>query len=134
MKLLLDTHILLWALTDSPNLPGTARMMIENQENEIYFSIVSAWEIEIKHLKHPEIMTVNGGELFRYAEESGFYPVTVECRHIEYLEQLKREEKTLPHHDPFDRIMIAQAASEGMLLLTHDDRIREYTDPHILWL
>lgn len=53
MKILLDTHMLLWALTDDPKLPQKAREIIEQDENDIYYSMISLWEIELKHLLHP---------------------------------------------------------------------------------
>ena len=59
MKILLDTHILLWAVSNDVRLPAKARKLIENEENEIYYSLVSLWEVEIKHLAHPDAMTVS---------------------------------------------------------------------------
>lgn len=63
MRILLDTHILLWALSNDRRLPGKARNLIENEENEIYYSIISLWEVEIKRLAHPDAMPVSAKEL-----------------------------------------------------------------------
>ena len=58
MKLLLDTHILLWALADDPHLPAKARKLIENPDNEVFYSIISPWEVEIKRMAHPKEMSI----------------------------------------------------------------------------
>ena len=58
MNILLDTHILLWALSNDDRLPGKARELIENTENRIYYSLISLWEVELKHLAHPDAMPV----------------------------------------------------------------------------
>lgn len=63
MKILLDTHILLWAISNDSKLPEMARKLIENEENEIYYSIVSLWEVELKRLAHPDAMPVLAEEL-----------------------------------------------------------------------
>ncbi len=72
MKILLDTHILLWTLSNDVKLPDKARKLIENEDNEIYYSIASLWEVEIKHLAHPDVMSVSAKEVAKYCEESGF--------------------------------------------------------------
>ena len=59
MKILLDTHILLWTISNDLKLPEKARKLIENEENEIYYSIVSLWEVELKRLAHPDAMPVS---------------------------------------------------------------------------
>ena len=77
MKILLDTHILLWAVSNDVRLPAKARKLIENEENEIYYSLVSLWEVEIMHLAHPDAMTVSAEELAEYCEQSGFQRILV---------------------------------------------------------
>ena len=133
MKLLLDTHILLWTLTNDPNLPPLARRLIGDNTNRIFFSSLSAWEVELKHEKHPQQMTIGGKDLADYAVRTGFYPVGLGLNEISLLPLLKRKEKTPEHHDPFDRMLICQAAANGMFFLTKDIRISEYTDPCIIF-
>lgn len=132
MKILLDTHILLRALSDDEKLPKKARRLIENEENEIYYSIVSTWEIEIKHLAHPEELAVSAEEFTEYCEQSGFQNVPVRERHIFAMSELKREKDAPPHKDPFDRMLICQAFTENMIFVTHDSRISGYNVPCIL--
>jgi len=129
MKLLLDTHILLWALADDPRLPVKARKMIENPDNEIYYSIVSPWEVEIKRGAHPKEMPIGAQELVRFCIESGFQRLPVREEHIYFLRTLHRPETAPPHHDPFDRIMVCQCAVDNLVFLTHDSLIADYDEP-----
>ena len=109
MKILLDTHIAIWAVLDSEELPDEARAMILDEDNEIYYSAASVWEITIKHMAHPETFLYSG----KYLAEgcSATYP---------------------PHKDPFDRILLAQAKSEGMKFMTHDGLIPYYNESFIV--
>lgn len=132
MKLLLDTHILLWALADSDKLPAQARLLIEDPENTIYYSVVCPWEVEIKHLNHPNELTFGAEEVEKYCRTSGFVQLPVKVAHIAHLQQLQRPDDAQPHKDPFDKIMVCQAAVESMLFLTSDKKVAEYTEPCIL--
>ena len=73
MKLLLDTHILLWTLLGDDRLSKPARDAIADEGNDVYYSIVSPWEVEIKRMAHPDEMDLTAEELVKYARESGFY-------------------------------------------------------------
>lgn len=132
MKILLDTHLLLWAISNDIKLPKKARKLIENEENEIYYSIVSLWEVELKRLAHPDAMPVSAKELAEYCNQSGFHRILISERHIYALAGLKRDENAPPHKDPFDRMLICQASAENMMFITHDSRIPEYSEPCIL--
>lgn len=123
MKLLLDTHVVLWWRLDSPRLQRGARDAIATADL-VWVSAVSGWEVAIKQglgklrLAHPFASMVE-------ASEFGELPVTL--RHAEQLATLA------PHHtDPFDRMLVAQAQVEGATLVTHDRRLRPYGIP-ILW-
>lgn len=128
MKLLLDTHILLWALVNDPHLSPKARRLIEDRGNDIYYSIVSPWEVQIKHDLHPAELTVDARTLSGYCKKAGFFQLPVKLEHICALPNLERCDGAASHKDPFDRIMVCQATTENMLFLTHDGRIGEYTD------
>ena len=132
MKLLLDTHVLLWALCNDPQLSLRARNMIEDETNEIYYSIVSPWEVEIKRLAHPDRMALSSEQLSKYCSASGFYCLPVRESHINQLKHLHREEQAPEHKDPFDRIMICQAMAEKMLFLTHDRQLILYQEACII--
>ena len=131
MRILLDTHILLWAISGDEQLPEKARKLIADEENEVYFSIVSPWEVEIKRLNHPNQMPLSAEELVAYCEEAGYYRLPVKENHIYYLKKLQRAEDAPPHKGPFDRIMICQAITESMMFITHDHQLDAYHEPMI---
>lgn len=132
MNILLDTHILLWTLSNDVKLSDKARKLIEDENNEIYYSIISLWEVELKHLAHPHAMPVSAEQLREYCVQSGFRKVSLNERHIYAMGNLKREKDAKPHKDPFDRILICQASIENMIFITHDSLIGGYAEPCIL--
>ncbi len=127
MRILLDTHLILWALTDSPRLPAAARKLIEDEKNHIYFSAASVWEVSIKHSLSAKQMPVSGTKLNGFLREAGYFELPVSAVHAAAVE-------TLPHYhkDPFDRILVAQAVSEPMCLLTHDSILQQYGESVLL--
>ena len=129
MKLLLDTHILLWTLIDSSELPEQARELIADPENDIFYSIVVPWEVEIKNIKHPGALTLNSDMLIAGAEMSGFKRLPVKPSHILYLRKLKTVKD---HQDPFDRIQLCQAAVEGMMFISADSKLVQYAEGCLL--
>lgn len=134
MKILLDTHILLWALSNDMKLPKKASELINNEENEIYYSVISLWEVEIKHLSHPDIMSVSAEKIFKYCEQSGYKQIAIKENHIFTMKGLKREKYAPPHKDPFDRMLICQADAENMVFITHDSLISGYNKSCIMFL
>ena len=126
MNLLLDTYILIWALNEDPALPETARELILDPDNVIYYSTVSVWEIAIKHAAHPDNVEFTGKELSGFCMEAGFHCLEVKERHVFALETLKRPEDAPRHNDPFDRILVSQAKAENMFFVTHDSMIPYY--------
>jgi len=132
MKLLLDTHILLWALSDDKRLSESARKLIEDQDNQVYYSIVSPWEIQLKHIKHPDKMNLSGKEFASYCDEAGYYKLGVNINHIINLKSLVRSEQAPAHNDPFDRMLVSQAKTEKMVFMTHDSLIPFYDEDCIL--
>ena len=90
MKILLDTHIAIWAVLDSEELPNTAKAMILDENNEIYYSTASVWEITIKHMAHPEMFLFSGKHLEKGCEANGFVPLPIFNKHAAELESLVR--------------------------------------------
>ncbi len=134
MRYLLDTHILLWALTGDAKLPERAKDVLYNPDNKIYYSIISIWEAAIKRLKHPDKITkLAPDELIYFCTDADFHCLTLRPKHIYTLETLSRPDDAPPHKDPFDRILISQAKSENMLFLTHDDSLTSYSEPCIIY-
>jgi PIN domain nuclease of toxin-antitoxin system len=121
MNILLDTHIALWALIDDQLLSKEARGLICDERNSLYWSVASMWEIAIKHSIKPDKLPVSGVEFMHYCGQAGYELLIIRDTHIVALESLN------PHHnDPFDRLLVAQAQAEGMLLLTHDAGLAPY--------
>ena len=127
MRLLLDTHIALWALVDSPRLPAKARLLILAPDNEVIVSAASVWEIAIKHGLAKKNMPVSGAEAKSWFTRAGYTLLPVTAEHAALVEELP------PHHaDPFDRILVAQALDEPMRLVTHDPTVARYSDTVLL--
>jgi PIN domain nuclease of toxin-antitoxin system len=123
LNLLLDTHVALWAITDSPKLPKTAREMIESPRTSIWISAATVWEIAIKHSLGRGDMPVSSKDALRYFQESGYRFLPIEPEHATAVEDLAAH-----HADPFDRILVAQAIVEPMRLMTHDPIVARYSD------
>lgn len=128
MRLLLDTHTLLWLLVNDSALSTRARSTIEDPVNESFISIVSLWEIAIKSGTGKLTLPAPFSAVFP-AElvQNGIGMVSLELPHLEAMLQLP----TI-HRDPFDRLLIAQAIVEGMTLVTADAHLAGYPVP-ILW-
>lgn len=119
MKYLCDTHVLLWWLNDDKRLKKPVRDILENPKNIIYVSVVSGWEIVIKLKTNPKFkLKTTVAECFHKA---GFAVLDIQFPHVLYLEKLRSL-----HHDPFDRMLIAQAQVERMRLITGDEKICKY--------
>ena len=132
MNILLDTHILIWALNEDHRLPEKAKEMILDEDNAVYYSSVSIWEIAIKHAKYPNDVEFSGKELSQFCQEAGFLPVEMRDKHVFALETIKREENAPPHHDHFDRMLIAQAKAENLSFVTHDSLLPYYGEKCIV--
>jgi PIN domain nuclease of toxin-antitoxin system len=120
MRLLLDTHIYLRWLEDSPALPASARKMIETAET-VFISSASLWESAIK--SGIGKLDVNQEELVSGIRESGFVELPVRSEHTVALLRLDNH-----HKDPFDRMLLAQAISEPLHLLTADSILARYSE------
>jgi PIN domain nuclease of toxin-antitoxin system len=124
LRLLLDTHVALWAVLGHPKLSTKARRLILSDDAEVYVSVVSLWEIGIKRALNrggPDDMPLSAGafETYRRAADYDFLAVTA-------AHALTASELPLLHRDPFDRMLIAQAQSEPMRLLTVDRAMAAY--------
>lgn len=123
MNLLLDTHVALWAITDSPKLPPRARDLIQAPKTTVWISAASIWEIAVKHALGRGEMPVSGQDAVRYFRESGYRFLPIDVDHA-----LAGESLPAHHQDPFDRILVAQALVEPMRLMTHDPLVARYND------
>ena len=134
MKLLLDTHIALWAISDSMRLSKDIRALLENGNNAVYYSMASVWEVAIKRKIHPDQMPMDEEAFVSLCEESGLERLDIRLPHIFALKGLTRQENAPRHNDPFDRLLLAQAKSEGFRFLTHDSLITGYHEPCVMMI
>lgn len=118
MRLLLDTNALIWTLTNRARLSSIAMDAIEDEANQVFVSVISAWEIEIKAAKRKLEIPSDLQDAFAV---QGFEPLAVAMRHVYSVETLPRH-----HRDPFDRMIVAQAHLERMTIVTSDSEIKRY--------
>jgi PIN domain nuclease of toxin-antitoxin system len=118
MDYLIDTNIFLWSLGDEKKLKSIVRNAITGPQNQIFISVASLWEISIKHRKGKLPLNTTIQEC---VESSSFEVLNIQLNHIITLD-------TLPifHHDPFDRLLIAQAKAENLTFITSDEKIWKY--------
>ena len=124
MKLLLDTHLLLWAAGAPHRLPPAARALLEDPANDLWFSAASLWEIAIKHQQGRQDFRADPSLLRRGLRDHGYTELPIASAHAVALDLLPPL-----HKDPFDRILIAQAIVEGIILLTADPLLARYPGP-----
>jgi PIN domain nuclease of toxin-antitoxin system len=124
MKLLLDTHLLLWAAGAPDRLSTEARSLLDNPENELLFSAASLWEVAIKRGLGRHDFKVDARLLRRGLLDNGYSELPIVSDHVVAIESLP----TL-HKDPFDRVLVAQATVEGVTLLTIDSLVAQYPGP-----
>ena len=125
MRLLLDTHILVWCLSGDRKLPLATAELIRNPATDVYFSAVSIWEVAIKSALGK--MRADASVMLKYLVDEGFKELPVMARHTVAT-------VTLPmhHRDPFDRLLVAQSRSESLRLLTDDKIMVLYGEPVVL--
>lgn len=123
MKLLLDTHIILWAAGQPEKLSASACKLLTEKQTRLFFSAASVWEIVIKRRLGRNDFKVDPYRLRKMLIISGYTELPVTAEHVLRID-------TLPslHKDPFDRVLIAQARSEGMVLLTADAAVIQYEE------
>ena len=123
MRVLLDTHILLWAVAMSSRLPEQARSLLEDATNRVYCSAVSLWEIAIKADLRRQDFQAELPALRAVLPEMAIEELPVTGRHAEKLLELPPI-----HKDPFDRMLVAQSMTEPLFLLTNDATLAQYWD------
>jgi PIN domain nuclease of toxin-antitoxin system len=121
MKYLVDSQLLIWGAYGLPKLSAKAKRVLNDEDNELYFSAASIWEIAIKRSLNRLDFDVDPRVLRRGLVDSGYIEIPVISTHGEAVLSLPQI-----HNDPFDRLLLAQAQSEGMVLLTADKLVAKY--------
>jgi PIN domain nuclease of toxin-antitoxin system len=124
VKILLDTHLLLWAAGKPQRLSKQARSLIDNPDNELLFSAASLWEVAIKRGLGRKDFQVDARLLRRGLLDNGYVELPIISDHVVATESLPQL-----HKDPFDRLLVAQATAEGITLLTTDSLVSQYPGP-----
>lgn len=124
MKLLLDTHLLLWTAAEPSKLPKKVRSLLLDSDNDLFFSAASIWEIAIKSQLGRTDFAVDAHLLRRGLIDNGYLELPINVEHALALLAL-----TPLHKDPFDRMLVAQATVEGFILLTSDAQVAAYPGP-----
>lgn len=124
MKLLLDTHLLLWAAGEPDRLSAEARALILETGNELFFSAASLWEVAIKNGLGREDFAVDPRLLRRGLLDNGYSNLSIASEHAVAVDSLPSI-----HRDPFDRLLVAQSLVEGITLLTSDELVAQYPGP-----
>ena len=132
MNILLDTHIALWAIADHPKLPEKARELIMDPDNTIYYSVVSAWEVLLKHDSPRNNLALPAEDFITYCNEAGYIALNMKPKHIAVASKLDVSRIDRQHSDPFDRLLLSQAKAENFSFLTHDEKIPLYNEKCII--
>ena len=133
MDIILDTHIALWSLDDDSSLSKDAYNLINDLDNNIYFSAISVMEVSIKHNKFPSQFERSGEMFYEECLKSGFYTMPLKPKHAILMDNLKLKEG-YKYNDPFDRALIAQAKKENFILLTSDRMMEHYDEECIMFV
>ena len=135
MKIILDTHILVWFHTADKRLDQQTINLLTDSRNTIYYSPLSIWESEIKHQLHPDIFPFSGRWLDDLCQTSGMIILPLMPEHIFLLGTLHYSESAPSQHkDPFDKMLICQAKAENMKFCTHDNLLPFYGEDCIMYV
>jgi PIN domain nuclease of toxin-antitoxin system len=126
MKLLIDTHVAIWFITEDKQLPKKVKTLIEDSTNECFVSIASLWEMGIKYSLGKLDLKADLKKIFELIDQSGLTLMPITTTHI-----LTNSVLDFHHRDPFDRLIIAQAKSEGFTLVSKDEMFKDY---NINWI
>jgi PIN domain nuclease of toxin-antitoxin system len=123
VRLLVDTHVLLWAIAEPERIPGSIRDRLESPDNDVFFSAASIWEVAIKQQVGRLKLPVTPEEVAEAAVRMGLEELPITAAHAAGVSRLP-----LHHRDPFDRLLIAQAIHEPARFLTADQTLTGYSD------
>lgn len=129
MEVLLDTCTLIWLYQDSDRLPAQTKKFVDDSTNDMYVSLVSLWEIAIKHRKNPQRFGIDAKNLYEVLLKTKVRFLDITPEHIFTLGDIISKQD---HNDPFDHILLATAKANKLTLLTHDENLKNYKDVDIM--
>lgn len=121
MKILLDTHALIWFVEDDEKLPDSLKVILSQKNNSIFVSVASLWEMAIKISLNKLSISVSFDEVIELVKSNGFEILQISESHLSELLKLP-----FIHRDPFDRILVAQSSSEDFLFVSRDEIFNSY--------
>jgi len=127
MAYLLDTHAFLWFVSGDKQLPESARNIIEDIHQSCFLSAASLWEITIKHQNKKLDLGLSLEDLFDFADRNQIEIIPINYEHLLLLSKLPGH-----HNDPFDRLIISQAISEELIIITRDKLFKKYK-AQLIW-
>lgn len=126
MKVLLDTNIIIFALYRPDELSSKAIEWLSNPQHTFLYSILSLWEIEMKHIKHPDVMPVSANDVESLCLQNSMVKLELRSEHIRMLKNIQLPDSVPSHKDPFDKMLLSQAVTDELIFLTHDSKIPYY--------
>ncbi len=121
MNLLIDTHAIIWFITDDKKLPSKTKQLIEDRKNNCFISLATFWEIAIKYSIGRLDLNADLEKIFQIIEDTGFEILPISTTHI-----LENATLEFHHQDPFDRLIIAQALIENLTVVSKDNQFKKY--------
>ena len=131
MRYLLDTHVILWALIDDKRIPKDIKEKLLNSNNQVYYSTVSPWEVEIKHQEQKNF-TLSAKQFCFLCDQNDILNLPIRNDHVIKLNDIIKANKKFKHNDPFDKMLLAQSLQENMTLITHDKKLMVYNTGNII--
>ena len=133
MRILLDQNILLREMNDDDKIRHKARESSSDENNKLYYSVISLWEIELKRLAKAGSISLSAEEINSLCQENGnFSLVDLMPKDIFSLNEIRRKEDVPPHKDPFDRLLLTQSINRKMKFLTHDFMLIGYETDNVI--
>lgn len=126
MRILLDTNIAIWSVCDTQRIPNLILDQISDENNEVFISTASVWEVAIKNISKPDKIPISETDFIKYCKQVNFDFLPIEISHITNLRYLKVKNEEFVHKDPFDNIIVSQSVVEDMTLFTSDDLLSKY--------
>lgn len=131
MRFLLDTHVIMWAIIGSEKIDKELKAKLIDKNNQVFYSTVSPWEVEIKHQKYKNF-SLSGEQLCFLCDQNHIFNLQIKNEHINKLKEFSEISEKYKHNDPFDKMLLAQALTEDMIFVTHDKKFKAYDYQNIL--